>query len=154
MRVKKEGAERTRKGGCRNLKGNGHVGKAPKKRRPEARIPQAPSFLFSSSFLSCVELSPGVNPAGNQEDTIQPGAPAGRQQDEEGHRREQEESITGADRLHEAMENSSVTNKNKAANMHCEAVLGVPIGQEHLVKGTESMNHDHPCLPGHWDSRE
>ncbi|MXQ91706.1 hypothetical protein E5288_WYG004535 [Bos mutus] len=42
---------------------------------------------------------------------------------------EQEESITGADRLHEAMESAPVTSKNKAANMHCDAVLGVQIGQ-------------------------
>lgn len=61
---------------------------------------------------------------------------------------EQEESITGADRLHEAMENSSVTNKNKAANMHCEAVLGVPIGRNISLRAQESMNHDHPCLWG------
>ena len=62
---------------------------------------------------------------------------------------EQEESITGADRLHEAMENFSGTNKkNKAANMHCDAVLGVPIEWNISLRAQESMNHDHPCLWG------
>lgn len=61
---------------------------------------------------------------------------------------EQEESITGADRLHEAMESSPVMSKNKAANMHRDAVLGVQIGQNISVRAQESMNHDHPCLWG------
>ena len=61
---------------------------------------------------------------------------------------EQEESITGADLLLEAMENSSVKNKNRAAHMYCDAVLGVQIVQNISVRAQEFMNHDHPCLLG------
>lgn len=61
---------------------------------------------------------------------------------------EQEESTTGADLLHEARESSSVMNKNPAAHMYRDAVLGVQIVQNISVRAQESMNHDHPCLLG------
>lgn len=82
---------------------------------------------------------------GNQEDTIQTGPRQADSRMKRATEGEQEESITGADLLLEAMENSSVTNKNTAAHMYFDAVLGVQIVQNISVRAQESMNHDHPC---------
>lgn len=115
------------------------MGKAPKKGGQRPEIPQAPSFLFSSLLpLSCVELSLGEpGETRRTQSTRSPGRQtAGMKRATEG---EQEESITGADRLHEAMENSSVTNKNKAANMHSRGCPWCTNRAEHPVKGTESL---------------